>query len=480
MDEAEVSYLDYETFLDPSFSPTSFANTLVLATNNANDTPLDLTTPLSRVLFDVQEVDTRLDKLTSTSALPILDYTRDNVAAGEKVLQELETQVTALTHSYERMEVEITQRHEQAEETRLAATRMWETVKLGRSVGRCLTFGRQLEAQMTDLRRASGGKDSKEDHRAMVRGANTIISVRQIFNSAHRGGEGEGLDSIHIIRTLRDSLIDNSERGILSKAEQTVAQFSMSSLTAASTSSTDQPNATAPTFAQIEDTRSRATSALLALYLLSPVSTPPPITFEPTYLISILQEYLRRAITSSLAGLTSALTTLPKLERTLLEVSARCQNIVALEILLGGLKPPDHPLLSLLQSSNTGKDSTGTNGTNSASKTTTAIPETLLAPLLTSLDTSSLPSYFWRSMSSQLSSRVQKIVRDGGVSARTLRSNKDRVRDAIRHCVNRGSTLPGSVGGLAKGREGTKDVMVGNWEREAAVMVGAVLNALGR
>jgi hypothetical protein len=44
----EPSYIDYEAFLDPDFSATSFANTLVLATNNSSDTPLDLSTPLSR------------------------------------------------------------------------------------------------------------------------------------------------------------------------------------------------------------------------------------------------------------------------------------------------------------------------------------------------------------------------------------------------------------------------------------------------
>ena len=191
-----------------------------------------------------------------------------------------------------------------------------------------------------------------------------------------------------------------------------------------------------------------------------------------------MQEYLRRAITSSLAGLTSALAALPKLERTLLEVSARCQNIVALEILLGSLKPPVHPLLP----------SSEGGGVRPQSGSQAQAPDTLLAPLLHSLDTSSLPSYFWRSMASQLSSRVQKIVRDGGVSARTLRSNKDKVRDALRQCVNRGSTLPGSVGGLGRktqaGVEGAGtsggEVTVGNWEREAAVMVGAVLNVLGR
>ena len=71
-EEEDSKYIDYEAFLDPDFSATSFANTLVLATNNANDSPLDLSTPLSRVLFDVQEVDTTIDTLTTKSALPLL------------------------------------------------------------------------------------------------------------------------------------------------------------------------------------------------------------------------------------------------------------------------------------------------------------------------------------------------------------------------------------------------------------------------
>ena len=68
------SYVDYETFLDPSFSPTSFAQTLVATTNNPSDTPLDLSTPLSRVLFDIQEVDSHIHTFTTKSALPLLRY----------------------------------------------------------------------------------------------------------------------------------------------------------------------------------------------------------------------------------------------------------------------------------------------------------------------------------------------------------------------------------------------------------------------
>jgi hypothetical protein len=103
-----------------------------------------------------------------------------------------------------------------------------------------------------------------------------------------------------------------------------------------------------------------------------------------------------------------------------------------------------------------------------------AKPANFLRPLLQSLDTSSLPSYFWRSLASNLSPRVQEIMHRGGVSARTLRSNKDRVRDAVRECVNRGSQLP--AGPLSRG----KTVMTGSWEREAAVMVGSIIGVMGR
>ena len=90
----------------------------------------------------------------------------------------------------------------------------------------------------------------------------------------------------------------------------------------------------------------------------------------------------------------------------------------------------------------------------------------LLQPLLAALDTSSLPSFFWRSLASGLSSRVQEIMQKGGVSARTLRSQRDRVRESIRECVVRGC-------------QGAKGVQ-GGWEREVSVMVGSIIGPLGR
>ena len=69
--------------------------------------------------------------------------------------------------------------------------------------------------------------------------------------------------------------------------------------------------------------------------------------------------------------------------------------------------------------------------------------------------------------------KVQEIVNKGGVSARTLKSNRNSVRDAIRECVVRGSQMPSGAGG--KPYSGS-----GEWEREVAVMVGSVVGNLNR
>lgn len=446
MAEEELSYIDYETFLDPSFSAPSFANSLILSTNNPQDAQLDLSTPLSRVLFDVQEIDTHIDSLTTKSALPLLNYTKDRANASDRILQDVETQVASLTEEYKILEKEVIQRHEAASQVQLAAERLCETIRLGRAVGRCLLFGRQLEVQMSEFQgSASAGK--KGDHRAMVRAANTVISLREIMGSSKADS---GLERVDAITTLQANLIMPSERTILSRAQQVVKEFSMSSLLASTAAHTD----TISNYTQTEDTKSRATSALLTLYLLSPLSFP----FQPSLLIIALQDYLQTALKSSLASLARSLATLPTLDRTLVEISARCQNIVALESLLESIKPPPHPLLS----------------SSCSAEVSTEAPTmpNFLSPLLQSLDTSSLPSYFWRSLASALSPRVQEILNRGGVSARTLRSNKDAVREKLRACVDRGSRLPE---GLGKGKDS-----VGGWEREAAVMIGAVVGVLGR
>ena len=456
----QSSYIDYDAITAPDFSPTAFANKLVLQTNNPTDTPLDLSTPLSRVLFDVQEVDTHIDTLTTKNALPIIEYTQQRSEAGTRVLEAVEEQVKGLNESYKRLEREVVERYDAAEQVRVTAERMLKTLRLGRAVQRAVQLGRQLDGQIDEVGR-EGSVKTTGNPRVMVPAADTVLSLRQLFGANGKGEEGEGLEKIKIVAMLRQDVVSPAERALLNRAQQVVREFSMSSLLA---SSGQQQQGQTQTFAQTEETKTRATSALQTLYLLSPTKGSTTVqAFEPTLLISALQSYLQTALTSSLASLARALATLPTLDRTLLEISARCQNIVALEALLESIKPPPHPMLS-------------NSATNIANDESSTRPRNFLAPLLRHLDTSSLPSYFWRSLAGQLTAKVQEILSRGGVSARTLRTNRDRVRDSIRECVDRGSQLP--VSGLSQARKGGGKVE--NWQREAAVMVQSVLGPLQR
>ncbi|KAL2063841.1 hypothetical protein VTL71DRAFT_4335 [Oculimacula yallundae] len=446
------TYIDYEAFLSPTFSPALFANNLVIGTNNPTDTPLDLSTPLSRVLFDSQEINTHIDTLTTKSALPLLSHTQEQTASSARIVQEIDSQVASLNDGYKRLEKEVLERYETAEEVRLVADRLWETVRLGRSVGRCLQLGRQLEIQLAEVVGTGNPvkvQGQKEDHRALVRCSNTLLSVRELLSKKEEGEEGLGLEKVDAVRTLQSSIVIPAERSILTKSQQIIREFSMSTLSS---------GANTTTFAQTADTKSRTTSALMSLYLLSPLPDTSKVggrkidKWEPELLIISLQDYLRTALTSSLASLGRALATLPTLDRTLLEVSARCQNILALEAVLSSTTPPSHPTLPA-----------------------SATPPNFLQPLLTSLETGSLASYFWRTLAGGLSTKAMEIVNKGGVSARTLKSNRSSVKDAIRECVVRGSTPPAGVGVKTKGENVERA-----WEREIAVMVGSVVGVLGR
>ncbi|AEO60403.1 hypothetical protein MYCTH_2309598 [Thermothelomyces thermophilus ATCC 42464] len=502
LDDSEPSYIDYETFLDPSFTPASFANTLVLATNNPSDTPLDLSTPLSRVLFDIQEIDSHIDSLTTRSALPLLQYTQDNAEASNHILTQLQTQITALNDSYAQLDREVTQKHAEADQVRAVASRLWDTLRLARAVSRCLQLGRRLEAQHAELigtapaassstsssssssstttitttmtttsatasgpGRAGGGS-SREDHRALVRCAHTLLALREVFAGAGTpGAEGYGLDRVGVVRTLREGVVGPIERAVRETAERVVREFSMMGGVSSSTSSSSSSSSlsmSAATFAQLEETKARTVSALVALWLLTPAPTKSGERWVPSLMLQALEGYLRLALQSSIAGLSRALATLPSLEKTLAEVSARCQNVVALEAVLEGTKPPAHPGVPAKQAAQVGGN--------------------MLQPLLTYLETGSLASYYWRTMASSLAPRVQEIIAKGGVSARTLRTNRQSVGDAIRECVARGSQLPSAVAAAAKGTSRASETKEGgkHWEREVAVMVASVVNNLGR
>ena len=445
-----------------------------------------------------------------------------------------------LAKRYERLEREVEGRARAAGEQLVLARRVAELVGLAKKVGKGVGLGRRLVGEVdgeggSGVFGKRGEKEKDKGLMVMARAAETVVGFRKLFLEDGEGEKKE-LERVNVMAVLREKIVKPREQRLLALAQQIIREFSVSSLV--STGSTQittnvagiggeaKSNTNIGTektnYAQVEDIRQKMTSAMSTFYLLSPLDKHARTTvdeFKPTLLLAALQSYLQTALTSSLAALTRSLATLPTLDRTLLEVSARCQNIVALEQLLKSTKPPRHPLLlvattaSHRRRSSTGSSSDDGNWSftsleddsdnDNESSSSSVVSDTdvdatsFLTPLLSHLDTSSLPSFFWRSLAGSLSSRVREILNKGGVAARNLRSNKDRVHDAIRQCVYQGSRSPAGLQWDDRSRysydpvisDGTnikqkskakKNEAVKNWEREAAVMVGAVIGPLGR
>lgn len=495
------TYISIEKLTDPSFSPYTYANNLVKSVNTSSatgqpttgpDSLVDLTTPLQKTLFDLQEIDTSIHALTSRSALDIIEYTQTQNATAQRILERVEEERSRLVSDFERLRTEVLGKYERAEKARIGAERSLVLVKLTKNVQKIVNLARQFESIVTE----GGLGTGKEQHKELVRASSTLLEFKDFMSRPST--DSPELGKINMVRQVRGRVFEDGEARLLDWARRIVREFSASSLISTSMP-TSALGPVASTYKEAEEARARFTSAVHVLYLLSPA---PRLEggrkmkkeeFEAEYLLRALQGYLQSSVTSSVGGISKGLAQLPLLDKALLEVSARCQNVIALSVLLESIGPPEHLALQektsekarKAQSKEMDDESDLYDGLDELElvdeddavdeQTRTA---TLLDSLLSSLDTPALASYFWRSLASSLTTKVQEIMNRGGVSARTLKSNKEVVRTELRECVLRGSKMPSALMDGHVG--GGKEEVVGNWEREAAVMVGSVMGPLNR
>lgn len=485
------TYIDLAKLTSPTFSSHQYANDLVRTINTTttasgpttqSESLVDLTTPLQKTLFDLQEIDTNIHTLTSKSALEILTYTQQQNDTARRILSQVDEERGRLAGNFERLQREVLGRYERAEKARVGAERSLLVLRLTRGVQRVLALARMFEGAIGEskLGDISAGK---EDHRALLQATNVVLRFRELMAAPET--DAMGLGRVGVVRQVRGRVFEDGEERLKDWARRVIREVNVNSFVKSAASTTTFGNSA-------EEAKMRFEAAVHVLYLLSPMpglkagKKMKKDAFEADDLLRSLQGYVSSAVSSSAAGIGRGLGQLPGLERALAETSGRCLSVRALEVVLGDIKPPSHPLLAENNSANSRRKTRKEEDQDSdledeseilttAEPTSSGSEETVLDMLLSSLDTSSLTSYFWRTLASSLSSKVQEIMSRGGVSARTLKSNKDAVKAQIRECVLKGSKMPAGLMG-----QGGREVMVGNWEREAAVMVGSVVGPLGR
>ncbi|OLL26378.1 Conserved oligomeric Golgi complex subunit 5 [Neolecta irregularis DAH-3] len=95
------AFLDYETYLEPGFDAAAYANAVVLATNSPGDREVDLATPLSKVRFDLAEIDKLIGRELDLHHDEILQHARE-ARRSEATAARLEDAVAEMAQAYER------------------------------------------------------------------------------------------------------------------------------------------------------------------------------------------------------------------------------------------------------------------------------------------------------------------------------------------------------------------------------------------
>lgn len=241
----ESEYVDYELFLDPSFSAVGFANSLVQATNNVSDVEVDLDTPAKRLEYDVEEVDKIINETAGENYEQLLEQAT-NVNLAEESLEPMKKNLEQVNFSYSKLENDVLKPYDKAQEIFTALKRLHLTSSLLRSLTWYLYLARQLSA-------VGSNAPSNELY-------NAALNLRQV---RHQVEINPGLRSLHIIR-LHEKALRDVEQSVKNQAQSKVKFFNL-----------------------LYDTSS-ITPACLALYLL-----------EPDALATAVSNFIRNQVNAS-------------------------------------------------------------------------------------------------------------------------------------------------------------------------------------
>lgn len=184
---------DFEAFVEPEFDPLKFTASLLLATNVADDSELDLATPIKKLQFDANECDKRMEKLASThydlfiQNLSKIESTRALMAGNINPL------VERVKKLYDRIQTDVVAPYEEAVKLNEALKRVHSTLTLLRSAGFFTLFVQQLQ----DCEQAM---EALDDNREIVRLARLHRQITELYAQNLSEDDTADLLSLRLVR----------------------------------------------------------------------------------------------------------------------------------------------------------------------------------------------------------------------------------------------------------------------------------------
>lgn len=219
---------DFEAYLEPDFEASQFANDLILATNDNEDTELDLTTSIKRLKFDIDECDKRMKVISSNNHESLIT----NFTKIEDVRSVLKNEINPLIErvntSFDRIKTDVMKPYDDALRMNNAMKRIHATLNLFRGSTYFIFLIQQLQESEKSYDNAD---ESSNGHKEVIRLAKLHDQLSQFYDKEKKGSKSNQFNNDNIntnilsIKLIRDyqsiqlnkktSLISDLNRSIL-------------------------------------------------------------------------------------------------------------------------------------------------------------------------------------------------------------------------------------------------------------------------
>ncbi|KAK6463032.1 Golgi transport complex subunit 5-domain-containing protein [Scheffersomyces coipomensis] len=185
---------DFEAFIDPDFHPTTFANDLIVATNGNESNDIDLSTPIKKLKFDIQECNSRMTKIAANNyELLVSNFSR--IEDTKSVLNDkINPAISQVNQKFDRIKSEVIEPYEEALRLNNALKRIHTTLDLLRGASFFIFIIQQLE----QLEKSISSDNIKE----LPRLARLHNQLSELYDKANKNNAKDG--NILSIKLIRD------------------------------------------------------------------------------------------------------------------------------------------------------------------------------------------------------------------------------------------------------------------------------------
>ncbi|RCK63612.1 Conserved oligomeric Golgi complex subunit 5 [Candida viswanathii] len=197
-EETPVNELDdFEAFLEPDFKAEQFANELLVATNGQDNPELDLTTPIKKLTFDIDECDKRIAKISSSNYESLIANFQQIAECKQILTTRLNPSLDRVNAPFQRIKKEVIEPYDEAVKLNNALKRIHLTLELLRNTSFFIFIIQQVEELTSSL----NDKD-------LVRLAKLHIQIKQLYeNASQEKGNEVNVLSIKILRDYQSNAV---------------------------------------------------------------------------------------------------------------------------------------------------------------------------------------------------------------------------------------------------------------------------------